>query len=252
MNAPTLKIRVSGYYTRFQDGLDVMSFYDDAQQNFVNYAINSIDKLHFGGEFGIEAKIAPGLTVNAAASVGRYYYDSKQLATVTIDNSAEVVVKDEVVYAKNFRVPSTPQEAYSLGLTYRSPKFWFVSLTGNYFRQSYLAINPIRRTEAALKDSVFKGEGYNAIFDQIKFDDQFTVDFFGSYSWKLPKSLSIAHKNTFLIFNAGINNLLNNKKIITGGYEQLRFDKEDGPGKFPPKLYYAYGVNYFLSASIRF
>ena len=252
LNAPKVKIRLSGYYTQFKDGLDVMSYYDDAQQNFVNYAINSINKEHFGGEFGIEANLVGGLSVNAAASVGRYYYSSKQLATVTIDNSAAVVSTNEVVYAKNFRVPSTPQEAYNLGLNYRSPKFWFVSLTGNYFRQNYLSINPIRRTEAALQDIPYQSEAYNAIFDQTKFDDAFTLDFFGSWSKKLPKSLSIAKKSTFFILNAGVNNILNSKDINTGGFEQLRYDKEDGPGKFQPKLYYAYGINFFLSATLRF
>ena len=85
MNAPKFKIRLGGYYTRFQDGMDVMSFYHDTYQNFVNYAINGIDKLHFGGEFGLEVKVTPTITLNAAAAVGRYYYDSKKNAVITVD-----------------------------------------------------------------------------------------------------------------------------------------------------------------------
>jgi hypothetical protein len=55
------------------------------------------------------------------------------------------------------------------------------------------------------------------------------------------------------VLNAGISNLLNNKDIISGGYEQLRFDFDThDPDKFPPKYYYAYGINYFLSAGVRF
>lgn len=257
MNAPNLKIRLSGYYTRFMDGLDVMSFYHDAYQNFVNYAINGIDKLHFGGEFGVEAKITPTLTLNAAAALGRYYYDSKQNAVVTVDNSASVLGK-QIIYAENFRVPSTPMEAYSLGLSYRSPKFWFVSLTGNYFDESYLSMNPLRRTWDALQYVAPKSAEYNEIFNQTKFDAQYTIDFFGGYSWKLPKDFEINKRNTFLVFNVGINNLLNNKDIITGGYEQLRYDAQTATSdpvlvnKFPPKLYYAYGLNFFASMTLRF
>ncbi|HQW85241.1 MAG TPA: TonB-dependent receptor, partial [Ferruginibacter sp.] len=39
MNAPKLKIRLNGYYTQFKNQLDVLSFYNDEYQNFVNYAI---------------------------------------------------------------------------------------------------------------------------------------------------------------------------------------------------------------------
>ncbi len=257
MNAPKFKIRIGGYYTKFSDGMDVMSFYHDAYQNFVNYAINGIDKLHFGGEFGVEAKLTSTITVNAAAAVGRYYYDSKQNAVITVDNSSSVLGQ-QIVYMEHFRVPSTPMEAYSLGATYRSPKFWFVSLTGNYFDKAYLSANPIRRTWDALQFAAPKSDAYNLIFDQTKFDAQYTLDFFGGYSWKLPKGMEFNRKPTFLVFNLGVNNILNNKDIVTGGFEQLRYDAQTSAsdpvsvGKFPPKLYYAYGLNFFASVTLRF
>src|SRR5690606_1607445 len=194
---------------------------------------------------------------NAAAAIGRCYFDSRQNAIITVDNDASVLGQ-QIIYAENFRVPSTPQEAYSLGLNYRSPKFWFVSLTGNYFDQGWLSINPLRRTYDALR-FVDKGtDAYNEIFDQTKFDAQFTLDFFGGYSLKLPKHFEINRKSTYLVFNVGINNILNNKDIITGGYEQLRFDAQTSTsdpvnvGKFPPKFYYAYGLNFFASMTLRF
>ncbi len=257
MNSPKFKIRIGGYYSRFQDGMDVMTFYHDVYQNFVNYAISGIDKLHFGGEFGVEARLTQTITLNAAASVGRYYFDSKQQATITVDNSASVLGQ-QLIYAENFRVPSTPQEAYSFGINYRSPKFWFVSLTANYFDQAFLSINPIRRTWDAVKYVPYKSDDYNEIFDQTKFDAQYTVDFFGGYSLKLPKHFEINNKATFLVFNLGINNLLNNKNMVTGGFEQLRYDAQQSSGdplsvgKFPPRLFYAYGLNFFSSVTLRF
>ncbi len=259
LNAPRLKVRLSGYYTRYQDGMDVMSFYHDTYQNFVNYALSGIDKLHFGGEFGVEARLTSTITINAAAAVGRYYYDSKQHAIITVDNSSSVL-GEQTVYMQNFRVPSTPQEAYSLGASYRSPKFWFVSVTGNYFDQDYLSTNPLRRTYDALQFVAADKTSpeYHEIFDQMKFDPQFTLDFFGGYSWKLPRSFEVQHKPTYLVFSVGINNILNNKDIVTGGYEQLRYDAQTAQsdpitvGKFPPKLYYAYGLNYFASVTLRF
>lgn len=259
LNAPKLKVRIGGYYTEFTDGMDVITFYHDAFQNFVNYSLSGIDKLHFGGEIGVEAKLTPTITLNAAAALGRYYYNSKQTAIVTVDNNASVLAQ-QLVYMENFRVPSTPQEAYSLGVTYRSPKFWFVSLTGNYFDQSYLSMNPIRRTYDALKYLIADKTSpeYHSVFDQTKFDANYTIDFFGGYSWKLPKDFEVNHKPTFLVFNVGVNNLMNKQNIVTGGYEQLRYDAQlvsADPitvGKFPPRLFYAYGVNFFASATLRF
>ena len=61
------------------------------------------------------------------------------------------------------------------------------------------------------------------------------------------------HKRTFLLFNLGVNNILNNEEIVSGGYEQLRFDfAEKNVDKFPSKKFYAYGINFFASIGLRF
>lgn len=252
LNAPKIKVHLSGYYTSLKHGYNVLTFYHDDFRNFVNYALSNIDKLQFGGELGVEAHLTTTLTLNGAASVGRYYYNSRQNAIVTLDNSA-AVLDNQTVYSENYRVPSTPQEAYSFGITYRSPKFWFISITGNYFNKMWLDFNPLRRTYSAVEGVDPKSSTWNEILAQTEFDPQYTVDFFAGYSWKLPKSFNINKKPVYLVFNAGVNNLLDNQDIVTGGYEQLRFDFADHDiNKFPPKLYYAYGLNYFVSATIRF
>jgi len=251
MNSPKLRLRITGYYTEFDNQMNVMSFYHDTYQNFVNYAISNIDKVHFGGEFGFEAKVMPNVVLNGAAAVGRYYYNSRQNAIITLDNDATVLSK-QTVYSQNYRAGNTPQEAYSLGLTYRSPNFWSVGLTGSYFDQMWLDINPLRRSEAAVDGVPEKSDLWNQILAQQKFEGQFTLDLFANYSWKLPRSFGLK-KATFLVLTAGVNNMLNNKDIISGGYEQLRFDfTEKNVDKFPPKYYYSYGLNYFISATIRF
>lgn len=251
LNSPKLKLRATGYYTKIDNQMNVISFYHDDFKNLVNYALSNIDKLHYGGEFGAEVKIAPSLTLNAVAAIGRYYYNSRQQAVITLDNNATELEKEQI-YAQNFRVSSTPQEAYSIGFNYRSPDFWFVSITGNYFRQMWLEFNPIRRTYKAVEGLEPKSEEWNAIIHQTAWKPQFTLDFFAGYSLKLPKSLGLK-KPTFLALNTGINNLLNNQNMITGGFEQLRFDFENkNSNKFPPKVYYGYGLNYFISIAIRF
>lgn len=252
LNAPGLKIRLNGYYTSMKNDYNVLTFFHDDYRNFVNYALSNINRVYFGTEFGMEAKISSTLSLNAAAALGRYYFNSRQQAVITLDNQA-TTLGTETIYSKNYRVPGTPQESYSLGLNYRSPKFWYVSLTANYFDQMWLEFNPIRRTESATDGLVQNSKLRNDILDQTRLKAQHTVDFFGGYSWKLPKQWAINGKPTFLVFNLGVNNLLDNQTIVTGGFEQLRFDFDDrNINKFPPRLFFAYGANYFASVTLRF
>ena len=251
VNAPRYKIHISGYYTKFENGMDVLSFYHDQFRSFVNYSLSNINKVHFGTEVGIEATVMRNVTFTTAASIGRYYFDSRQHAIVTLDNNASVL-DEQTIYSTNYRVPSTPQEAYSCGFTYRSPKYWFLSLTANHFDQRWLSINPIRRTEQAVEDLEKESDLRKEILQQTKLPAQNTLDFFGGYSWRLPRSFHFK-KPVYLVVYAGVNNLLKNKNIISGGYEQLRFDyAERDVNKFSPKFYYAYGLNYFINTTLRF
>ena len=96
-------------------------------------------------------------------------------------------------------------------------------------------------------------ELWNDILDQQKLKPQYTIDFFGGYSWLMNKRYKSLGKRTFLVINLGINNLLNNTNIVSGGYEQLRFDyAEKNIDKFPAKKFYAYGTNFSASVALRF
>ncbi|HCY89994.1 MAG TPA: hypothetical protein DHV17_07020, partial [Chitinophagaceae bacterium] len=60
-------------------------------------------------------------------------------------------------------------------------------------------------------------------------------------------------KRTFLVFNLGVNNILNNKNVVSGGFEQLRFDfSEKNTQKFPDRRFFNYGINFFASVGLRF
>jgi hypothetical protein len=252
MNAPKLKIRATGYYAQFKNGLDVLTFYNEEFQNFVNYAISNIGKIHMGLEFGVEAKVYKGLSVNAAAAIGQYTFNTRQNATITADNSSTVLSKDVVVYSKDFYVP-TPQQAYTIGLDYRSPKFWFLSVNFNYFDKMYLSTNPVRRTAAAVSGLAEGSDQWRQIVDQTQLESQYTLDAFAGYSWLMNRKFKTLKKRHFLVFNAGVNNILNNRSIVSGGFEQLRFDfAEKNVNKFPDRRFYAYGINYFASVGLRF
>ena len=249
--APIVKFRATGYYTEFKNQINILTFYDDVYRSFSNYSLSNIGKKHYGVELGAEVILDKGLTLNAAAAIGRYRYTTRQDATITIDNTSEIVAK-ETVYSKNFHIP-TPQEAYTVGLNYRSPKYWYVNVNVNYFDQMWMEFNPARRTIAAVSGVEENSPKWNEIINQTKLDHQFTLDAFAGYSWLLNKSFKSIKKRTFLAINFGVTNILNNKNIVTGAFEQLRFDFVDKDvNKFAPKKFYSYGTTFNASIALRF
>jgi uncharacterized protein YnzC (UPF0291/DUF896 family) len=252
LNAPRVKARFTGFMTEFLDQTRTLTFFHDDFRNFVNYSLTNIDKMHMGGELGLEAKIYKGLSLNLAGTLGRYFYTSRQNAYVTQDNSQEVLSEGEVIYSKFFKLGGSPQRAATAGFSYRSPKYWFFNVNFNYFDDIWLDINPIRRTTAAVDLLETGSPLYQEVIAQEQLSGQFTMDFFGGYSLKLDKYFGGIKKPTYLYINLGITNLTNNQRFITGGYEQLRFDFDDRRvEKFPNRYSYAYGINYFLSLTLR-
>ncbi|MCO5231040.1 MAG: TonB-dependent receptor [Chitinophagales bacterium] len=251
LNTPRVKARFSGYFTKFFDQTKTMTFYHDDYRNFVNYSLTNIDKIHFGGELGVEAKIYKGFSMTLAAAMGRYFNTSRQNAEVTLDNSSEVL-QNELIYSKYFKEGGTPQTAATLGFNYRSPKYWFASVNLNYFGDMWLDYNPLRRTWAAVEEVPNPSDTYDQVVQQERLKSQFTLDLFGGYSWKLNKTFKNMKKAHYIYLNVGVNNITNNKNLITGGYEQLRYDFETANvNKFPSRYFYAYGTNYFINITYK-
>ena len=249
--APKVKMRITGYYAETDNEMQVRTYYDDELVNNVNIALRNISKVNYGLEWGAEYKVMPGVTLNGAVGISRSYFNSRQFATTTIDNVDSVVSRD-TVYSKNYRVGSTPQEVFTLGINYRSPQYWWVGISCNYFDELWADMSPIRREYRTSTGAPYHSQQWQDIINQEQLPSNFMMDLNAGYSWKLPKSFGFK-KTTYVAFNLGINNLLNNQNIISNGHEQLRFDsKYFQPGAFPNKYVYAMGINYHIGATIRF
>ncbi|MDE3252155.1 MAG: Plug domain-containing protein [Bacteroidota bacterium] len=251
VHTPKLNCRISGYLTVFRNGMDVKTFYHDGYGNLVNYALSGIDQLHAGIETGLEWKPIERFTITGVASIGNYQFTNRPQIAVSIDNNA-LVIQKSVLYSKNFKVGGTPQQAYSMGFGYRSARNFYLSLFGNYFREHWLDFNPLRRTYPSLANALPGSDQAKAILAQSKLPDQYTVDLLlGSSFGYASGTGKQKHIHTILV-NFSINNLLNKKDLITGGYEQLRFDMDTADvSKFPNKYYYASGLNFSVSLQYR-
>lgn len=250
-NSPRVRFKATGYYTLFLDGIENKSFFHDDYNAFVNMSLSNLDRRHYGGEFGIEGKIYKGFAMNAAVGIGRSQWIDRPLVTLTQDNSAEVLLRDQTVYLKNFNVASGPQWANTIGLSYNAPQNWFARLNFNYFDWIFVEVNPIRRTLAAVEGMDRNSEQYHETVDQERLPGQFTMDFFGGYTWNLGRTFK-TKKPMQLVFSLSVNNLTNNRKFISSGFEQLRFDfDEKNPKKFPSKYFYNFGINAFFNVAFR-
>ncbi|MBL0073545.1 MAG: TonB-dependent receptor [Bacteroidetes bacterium] len=252
LRAPKVKARAVIYYKQFNNQTNTVSFYHSDYRNFVNYSITDIDKRHFGSELAVDYTLGKGFSTSMVLALGQYYYSSRPNATISVDNTSELLANNETVYAKNFYVGGTPQDAFTLGFNYRAKRFWFINMNFNYYNNSYLDFNPARRTVEAIDLVDPSTAQWDNIVTQEKLNSEFTIDFFGGKSWKLNNYFKNMKRNNFLLLNVGVSNILNNKDQITGGYEQLRYDYvERNPDSFKPKYFYAFGTTYFVNLILR-
>jgi len=256
--------RITGYYTDIMDQSKVMSFYDDGQNSFTNFALTGIDERHVGMEMGFKIPTDfPNLALQGVIGYGEYYYTSNPKMYQTIDNNASIVPETYGVVIPYWKshptadggvqrhyVESTPQLAVSLGLAWNW-NYWFVDAEIDYFGHSYLSMNPLYRTDyvTAGPDRVVTPQEVEYMAAQEKFAPQWLLNFSVGKSWYIQRKYQLG-------FSLNAKNLLNNKWVKTGGYEQTRIVEntvaKEQFYRFDPKYFYMSGFNYMLNIYFRF
>lgn len=265
LNLPWITARISGYYSTIADQSKVISYYDDTQSSFTNFAISGIDKRYYGLEVGVVVPIWGGISFNGALSLGDFRYTSDADFTQTRDNS-ELVLRGDKVLWDDLRVESSPQTALNLGLNYRGARNWFVSIDWNYYDNNYLSMNPARRTrstyqtvlrasETAQLPGAVKAQALNDLRHQEKFDSSYTLNLSIGKNWYI-------HRIYQLGFSLEVKNILNDQEVRTGGYEQMRLSRRSYINAdqqsityyspFDSKYFYLLGTTYYLNVYFRF
>lgn len=240
---PKFNARISAYYTEFNDKTWSRSFYHEDLKNFVNYNMTGVDERNMGLELGAQYEFLTGLKASVVAALGENIFNSRPTSTITLDNS-RAILSNRTVYLKNYYVGGSPQTALSAGLDYRTDFFMYFGVDVNYFDRAYLPINPDRRTAEAVAGIDPGYPSYDMILDQERLPSAVTLDANVGKSWRIDYKY-------YINVNFSVNNILNNQEIVTGGYEQYRYDSED-INKFANKYYYMYGTTYYLNVSFRF
>jgi hypothetical protein len=194
-------------------------------------------------------KITPAITVSAAGTYSRYQYKNRPTGVRSYENGAADDITT-TVYLKNYYVGGTPQQAYNLGIDYNAPGMWFFNLNASWLGDSYIDLSPVRHEAMpdlyTVCDTQEELDAKLAeITEQQKLKNAFVLNF--------SVGKVVYTKWGALNFNLSINNLLNNRNIQTGGYQQGRFDYTNyNVDKYPNKIYYAQGIRVFFNAGIRF
>ena len=252
--SPEFKFRLTGYYNTYNNIIWNRSFYcENVYQNtttsansytseFINFIMTGTKQRCVGLEMGAEYNVSPTVTLQAAAANGIHVYANNPLFSVYDDNNDIAYIDGHTAYLKNYHVSSGPETVASLGIKYNSPKYWWVSLNGNYMANMYFDVNPYNHTKHGMDHYAIGDIRIENVLSQTPLKPTFTLDFYGGFSKR--------YKGYYFLVNVSVNNLLNNKSAILYGYEQLRFNANN-PDMFPDKYSYMYGLNYFISLTVR-
>lgn len=278
-----LKLRVTGYWTNIQNVTEISRYYAEGlqlgasnvpQNAFVAEILSGANIRYKGVEVGADIKIMPTLNAIAVASIGEYTYQNTPNVYLTTDSDQYVKGAEYFGEAniKGYKMAGTPQKALSLGFRYSSPKFWWAGISANYLMDQYLDFSALNRT-ANFYTNPLTGDAYTAVSDygvnkvnvpdatpenvaallvQRKFDNQLMLNA------NIGKSILLGKYRMGIIFS--MNNILNNRNYVTGGYEQGRksnfrdayADNQNETPFFSPKLWYDRGRTFFANIYFRF
>ncbi len=279
INSPFFKMRLTGYLIDTQNDTNVQRFFADGiqlssagqdgtvtnvQSAFVTQIMSNLEKRNMGGELGVDVKILPTLSVQGLASYGQFTYRNDP--NVYFASDAAGTFGDGLAYqdlGKAYLTDSkqggTPQQGYSLGFRYNSTKYWWFGANWNYLDDNYLDPSPLLRTERFIQNPVtgtpYAGLDENElrrVLAPTKLPSAYFLNANVGKSWRLGAY--------YVLLTASVNNILDNTKYITGGFEQTRRVTfpgyvEENSREFPlfgPKYWYTQGRSYFVNLQVRF
>ncbi|MCX2718316.1 carboxypeptidase-like regulatory domain-containing protein [Lentiprolixibacter aurantiacus] len=265
---PRLTGRASWFSTWFSNTTDIGFFYTDSGlgSDFVQEVQTNINTWHRGLEFGLEYAPGSSVTLSLAGTMASYKYVNNPLVSLYFDvteadqNPIHPSGRANLGPAKlkELYMPRGPQQAISLGFTYRDPDFWFVSATVNQLNMNFIDLSVLSRTDSFLLDPETRDTVRDIDEDFLKtrlrqepLPGVFLLNLVGGKSWLI--------KGHYLGIFASVNNLFDTT-FRTGGFEQSRNghymqyidDERSLTPSFAPKYWYGYGRTYFLNISMSF
>lgn len=249
-----LHANIQAYYTRLQDVTEYSMFYYDSNKSFSYVSLSGIAKHYYGVEAGLDFKLSSTFSINTLATISEAKYANNANVRYMLSNDGKYY--DDIVVNKNMREGGTPLSAYSIDLAYHS-NGWFIDLIGNYYDRIYLYYTPVSRYYSnlpLLKDAsgnTVMDENGNPMHDISKVPSQAKGK--GGFMLDASVGKSIYIGKHQMSINLMLTNILNNRKLVTGGMEQNRQTYDDSGETIRtytfltnPKKFYVNGINGML------
>ena len=244
LNTSWVRANVNAYYSRIKDATEWQCFYFDNANSFSYVSLTGVEKEYYGVEYGLKFKITSAFSIQAVGTVSEAKYANDANVRYMLSTSGDY--GNDICHLKGVREASTPLFAQSLTLSYNN-KGWFIDLTGNYYDRMYLSPSVYHRYDEICEHD---NDGNAIVPDQLEGNGGFMLDASIGKLIRLRKGQ--------LSINLTLTNILNNRDICTGGYEQSR-DNLTSSGNsrgyvfsMNPKKFYAYGTNGMLNFTYRF
>ena len=273
ISAPKFKARLTGFYSEVKNSTKIGFFYseglasldggEDGEDEFVAEITKGLNKRNVGGELGMEYQLTSTIKLTGSASYGEYTYSNNPDVALSVDARQGAGLNPIVDFGtskmKNYKQGGMPQQAYSAGIEYRDPKFWWIGANANYLADTYVDVDPLLRTnnffqipgQGGISFPEATEERAAYLLKQEKFDPFYLFNVTGGKSWRI--------KGNTIGFFASINNIFD-KEYKTGGFEsarnanfrELNMDNASGVRSFGARYFYGYGRTYFVNLYVSF
>lgn len=249
-----MRANLTAYFNHGTRMNEWQNYYYDDVNSFTYVSMTGVEKNFYGVELGVRFNITSGLTLDLIGSMADAKYTKNTDVSYLL--STQGTVTHDVLYNKGMREASTPLTVGSIGLNY-NVSGWYFNLKGNYYDRIYLSYSPSLRYESTLiRSGAVDVDGTLIVPEQTKGHGGFMLD--GS----IGHQFRINHHP--LSVNLMLTNILNNRKLVSGGFEQSRsnYTTDQTTGEKTsirtynfqknPMKYYVQGFNFMLNLNYRF
>ena len=270
-----MHLNLNAYYSRLDNVTDWQNFYHDDINSFEYVSLTDMKKEYYGVEAGVKFKVTSAFDVKLLGTIS----DAK------IINNAKLAYMESVsgamhgddygtegdtntnwdrIYNKGMRDNGTPLTAASLGVNYHQ-NGWFLSLNCNYYDRIYLSYSPNYRYRKSIENrkQIMSQRGIEIMDENNEPRENALSQAKGHGGFMLDGSIgrSIYLKHGSLSINLSLTNILNNRNIVTGGFEQSRSDYSGDKDNVKSRAYafsknpykfYAFGTNGMLNLTYKF
>ncbi|MCC8036128.1 MAG: TonB-dependent receptor [Rikenellaceae bacterium] len=238
---------VSAFYTAVSSLAETYNYWDDIASVYSTMLLENIGEVNRGIEVSADWDFSPGWNLGAIAGLGSYKYSKDPKVTIYSETTLESYISGAVSYLRGFHTAVSPESFLNARLRYSRSGF-AGTLAVNYAGGRYASPSPLRRMQRAY-NLALSDETRKDFVSQEKLGDAFTLDMTFLKSFRI--------KANYLSLFLSVSNILNDRGIVYGAYEQLRIARTGsgvtaGWKPFGNKYLYAYGRSYYCSLTVTF